>query len=150
MSPKAIPDEVKDFIAERYEQLISYYNSSKCCQQIVTDTVNKFGMKVSSTTIYAAVSEHSPNGIHFNDFFDIMISDFKTKYGKNINQFNPDYLFYRIVRFIEREYGFGEKLNAHERYALSNVLEKRKDVVFAGKQISISRGKSKGKLSYFI
>jgi hypothetical protein len=150
MPRNKIPEDVKEYIIRRYDQIIDESDFRKTLKKIAIEVEKEFGEKVSTVSIASIALEGLPNGTHLHNFFDIMISDFKAKYGQNINQKNSDYLLLRISNFIENEYAFGEDLTRHERTVLSRVLDKREDIAFIKKNKSYYLGdKSKGKLGYF-
>jgi hypothetical protein len=138
----------RKFIAERYDQLFSDFDIDATSKKIAKEFERIFGERISFKTIEAIASEELPEGTHLHNFFDLMISDFKAKYKEEINEGNPNYLLFGVSSYIENEYGFGGKLNEHERRILSKLLEKRKDITFTDKK-QYSRGISKGRLGYF-
>lgn len=146
---KPVSDKIKDFAVERYDHLVSEYNETKCSSQIAKEIRDKFGLRVSPYTVLHVISERLPGGTHLHEFFDIMVSDFKSKHGHTINERSPSHLLNRVTYFIEKEYGFGGKLKMYQRCILSNVLDKREDIVFVDGSSRSYSGRCTGKLGYF-
>jgi len=151
--PKLIPEDVKVYIANRYDELFSELNQEETLRKIRHDVNRRFGIEVSEIYIRDISSRKLIDGTHLHNFFDVMISDFKGKYGNSITEIKPQYLLSLISNFIEKGYDFSGKLDTHERCVLSRVLDDRKDVIFTGstkKSAGKYRGESKGKPGYFI
>ncbi len=146
-----ISREIKEYVAERFDQLFSELNTKKTLKKIREELEKKFDKEILDKRIYDIALEQLIHGTHLHNFFDLMTSDFKAKYGKNINQENPVRLLKKVSDFIEYEYGFGGTLNKHERYVLSKFFsDKREDIIFIkGSKVSSKSGKTKGKLGYF-